>query len=205
MSSWTDWKLSDLIWGILLPVIVAFLIIIFPLELRGILNDVDTSGTLNAILVDGLGEAILTVGIPLFAGLIWNKWAGGGAGFICGSIYALYVNDVYAAAQMFQDNMMIGDIANLGFVVSAMLLGFIAGSLNRGSYSFRRMLVSALVAGMIAGTMQLWTSLLSPIAMITDVPYSAFLILLPRIIYGVIIPIFVTLFGWFGISPRQMM
>ncbi|PVX24749.1 MAG: hypothetical protein CW691_06560 [Candidatus Bathyarchaeum sp.] len=205
MASWTDWKLNDIIYGLVLPIIVAFLIIIFPLELRGILQEVDSSGTLNAILVDGLGEALLTVAIPLFAGLIWNKWAGGGAGFICGSIYALYVNDVYAAAQLFQANMMIGDIANLGFVVSAMLVGFIAGSLNRGSYSFRRMLVAALVAGMVAGSFQLWTSLASPINMITDIPYSAFLILLPRIIYGVIIPIFVTLFGWFGISPRQMM
>ena len=205
MSSWTDWKLSDVIWGIILPLIAAFLIIIFPLELSKILLEVDPAGTLNAILTDGLGEAILTIAVPLFAGLIWNKWAGGAAGFLCGSIYALYVNDVYAAAQMFQSNMMIGDISNLGFVVAAMLIGFMAGSLNRGSYSFRRMLVAALVAGVIAGFFQLWTGLLSPIAMITDIPYSAFLILLPRLIYGIIIPIFVTLFGWFGISPRSMM
>ena len=75
MSSWTDWKLSDLIWGILIPCIVAFLIIIFPLELAPILTEVDPTYTLNAIIVDGLGQAILIVGIPLFAGLIWNKFA----------------------------------------------------------------------------------------------------------------------------------
>lgn len=206
MSSWTDWKLSDITWGILIPCLVAFLIIIFPLELSKILLDIDSGGTLTAIFTDGLGEAILTIGIPLFAGLIWNKFAGGAAGFLCGSIYALYVNDTYAMAGVYvEHNFMVGDIANLGFVVAAMLIGFIAGSLNRQSYSFRRMLVAALVAGVIAGVFQLWTGLLSPIGMITDIPYSAFLILLPRLIYGILVPIFVTVFGWFGISPRQMM
>lgn len=204
MASWTDWKLSDIIYGIILPVIVAFLIIIFPLELSKIVTEADPSGTLNAILVDGLGEAILVTGIPLFAGLIWNKFAGGAAGFLLGSIYALYVNDVYAASQIFLSNMMVGDIANLGFVVSAMLIGFIAGALNRDSLSFRRMLVASLIAAVIASLFQFWTAYISPIGMITDVVYSYSLIILPKVIYAVIIPIFVTVFGWFGITPRQM-
>lgn len=204
MASWTDWKLSDVIYGIILPVIVAFLIIIFPLELSKIVTEADPSGTLNAILVDGLGEAILVTGIPLFAGLIWNKFAGGAAGFLLGSIYALYVNDVYAASQIFLSNMMVGDIANLGFVVSAMLIGFIAGALNRDSLSFRRMLVASLIAAVIASLFQFWTAYISPIGMITDPVYSYSLIILPKVIYAVIIPIFVTVFGWFGITPRQM-
>ncbi|MGD2066774.1 MAG: hypothetical protein PVI43_06370 [Candidatus Bathyarchaeota archaeon] len=212
MSSWTDWKLSDIIWGILIPCIVAFLIIIFPFELSGILMDVDPEGVLNAILVEGLGQAILIVAIPLFAGLIWNKWAGGAAGFLLGSIYALYVNDTYAAwayatpdyGAFNPDTMMLaGSITVLGYVVSSMLVGYMSGALNRGSYSFRRMVVAALIAGIIAGIIELWTGLLDG-SMITDVGYSAFLILLPKLIYGIVIPIFVTLFGWFGISPRQM-
>ena len=207
MASWTDWKLNDIIYGIILPLVVAFLIIIFPLELSKILYDF--SPDLNAILVDGLGEAILITAIPMFAGLIWNKWAGGGTGFILGSIYALYVNDVYAAYTAmgyleFSPTMMVGEITNLGFVVSAMLVGYMAGALNRGSYSFRRMVVSALIAGVFAALIQLWVGVVSPIAMATDIPYVAFTLLLPKIIYAIIIPIFVTLFGWFGISPRQM-
>jgi hypothetical protein len=143
MATWTDWKLSDILWGIIIPVIAGFLIIIFPTELRSILADVDSSGILNSILVDGLGEALLTIGIPMFAGLLWNKWAGGGAGFILGSIYALYVNDTFAAMGMFDANtMMAGDISNLGYVVCAMLTGYIAGSLNRDSFSFRRMIIA---------------------------------------------------------------
>jgi hypothetical protein len=213
MATWTDWKLSDILWGIIIPVIAAFLIIIFPTELANILIDIDPSYTLNAILVDGLGEALLTVGIPLFAGLIWNKWAGGGAGFITGSVYALYVNDTFAGMGAFSAHSgLVGDISNLGYVVCAMLTGYIAGSLNRESFSFRRMIVAAIVGGFIGGLFLLWTQIISPFGMVTvdslttgDIANnSLFLNLLPRIIYGIIIPLFATLFGWFGISPKQM-
>ena len=209
MASWTEWKLNDIIYGIILPIIVAFLIIIFPTEIAKLLAEVDPSLSLNAILVDGLGEAILTVAIPMFAGLIWNQWAGGGAGFLLGSIYALYVNDVYAAYTAmgyipFSDMMMVQEITNLGFVVSAMLVGYMSGALNRGSYSFRRMVVASLIAGSVASLFQIWIGQLSTIGMATDILYTGFLIFLPKIIYAIIIPIFVTLFGWFGISPKQM-
>jgi len=205
MASWTDWKLNDIIYGIILPVIVAFLIIIFPMELGPILEGVEPFGIpLTIIFVDGLAEAILLVGIPMFAGLIWNQWAGGGAGFLLGSIYALYVNDVFAASGIFTSTYMVGDISVLGYVVAAMLVGYMSGALNRGSYSFRRMLVAALIASIISGLFQLWTGVLSPIGMITDPVYSGFLIMLPKLIYAIIIPIFVTLFGWFGITPKQM-
>ncbi len=205
MATWTDWKLSDLIWGIIVPVIVAFLIIIFPMELAPILTDVDPGGTLNAIFVDGLAEALLIVGIPLFAGLIWNKWAGGGAGFILGSIYALYVNDTFAAAGAFTPAGMVGDISNLGYVVCAMLTGYMAGALNRDSFSFRRMLIAGLVGAIIGGLFLFWTQIISPFGMVTDIPYTLFLTFLPRIIYGIIVPILATVFGWFGITPKQMM
>jgi hypothetical protein len=210
-TSWTDWNINDIIYGIILPCIVAFLVIIFPFEISKILADFDPTLSLNAILVDGLAQAILVTGIPLFAGLIWNQFAGGGAGFLLGSIYALYVNDTYAATAFFYpdtafNNMMMlaGSISILGYVVSAMLIGYIAGALNRRSYSFRRMVVAALIAALIAGLFELWTGVLDG-TMVTDVLYSSFYISLPKIIYAIIIPIFVTLFGWFGISPRQMM
>jgi hypothetical protein len=212
MASWTDWKLSDILWGIIIPVIVGFLIIIFPTELRTIISNADPSGTLTSIFVDGLGEAVLIVGIPMFAGLIWNKWAGGGAGFLLGSIYALYVNDTFAAAGAFTSAGMIGDISNLGYVVCAMLTGYIAGSLNRDSFSFRRMVIAGLIGGVIGGLFLLWTQLISPFGMVTSdslftgniAENSLFLNLLPRIIYGILVPLFATLFGWFGISPKQM-
>jgi hypothetical protein len=205
MASWTDWKLSDILWGIIIPVIVGFLIIIFPTELANILMNVDPSYTLNAILVDGLGEAILTVGIPMFAGLAWNKFAGGGAGFITGSIYALYVNDTFAGMGAFSATSgMVGDISNLGYVVCAMLSGYIAGALNRDSFSFRRMVIAALIASSIGGAFLLWTQVTSPFAMVTDFWFNVFVIYAIRIVYSIIVPLFATLFGWFGISARQM-
>jgi hypothetical protein len=205
MASWTDWKLSDVLWGIIIPVIVGFLIIIFPTELATILMEVDPSYTLNAILVDGLGEAILTVGIPLFAGLVWNKFAGGGAGFLLGSIYALFVNDTFAGMGAFSAHSgMVGDVSNLGYVVSAMMTGYMAGALNRESFSFRRMVIASLIAGSIGGAFLLWTQVISPFGMVTDFWFNVFVIYAIRIAYAVLIPIFATLFGWFGISPRQM-
>lgn len=205
MATWTDWKLSDILWGILIPVIAGFLIIIFPTELANILMEVDPSYTLNAILVDGLGEALLTVGIPMFAGLVWNKFAGGGAGFILGSIYALYVNDTFAGMGAFAPTSgMVGDISNLGYVVAAMLTGYMAGALNRDSYSFRRMVIAALVAGSIGGAFLLWTQVISPFGMVTDFWFNVFVIYAIRIVYAIVAPLFATLFGWFGISPRQM-
>jgi len=218
MTSWTEWKLNDLIYGIILPVIVAFLIIIFPFELSKIFAELDPSLTLNAILIDGLAEAILTIAIPLFAGLIWNQWAGGAAGFLLGSIYALFVNDVYAANAAFMATMgdfsgfsimgMIGGISILGYVVGAMLVGYISGALNRGSFSFRRMVVCALIAAFIAGFFQLWSGILEGSMIqptLDSILESSFYIFLPKVVYAIIIPIFVTLFGWFGISPKQMM
>jgi len=65
------------------------------------------------------------------------------------------------------------------------------------------MVVAALIAALIASSFELWTGVLDG-SMITDVLESAFYIFLPKIIYAIIIPVFVTLFGWFGISPKQM-
>ncbi|MFA5364043.1 MAG: hypothetical protein WC325_02550 [Candidatus Bathyarchaeia archaeon] len=211
MSDWKDWKRNDIVFGLILPLVIAFLIIIFPTELRSVLNSVDSSGGLTAILVDGLGEALLTVAIPLFLGLLWNQWAGGAAGFLLGSVYALYVNDTYAAFQMVEPTtMMVADVSTLAYVVTAMLVGYMAGALNRGSFSFKRMVVSALIAGIISALMLVWAQLppslggLSSVSMIDDVVYAVFITLLPRIIYGIIVPIFATVFGWYGFSPRQM-
>jgi hypothetical protein len=197
MASWKEWKLSDILFGIIVPTVVASLIIIFPMWLGPAVSDFDE--TLSIIFVDGLGEAILIVAIPMFLGLLWNQWAGGASGFLLGSVYALYQNDQYVAYQ-YQWN----DVSVLGYLICAMLTGYIAGALNKGSYSFRRMLIAGLVAGMMGGLILFWTFIISPLGMATDVPYTLFITFLPRIIYGVIVPIFATVFGWYGLTPRQM-
>lgn len=196
-------KASDILYAVVVPCIVGLLIVIFPFYLGPLL-----SPTLKAIIVDGLGEAILIVGVPMIFGLVWNQWAGGASGFLLGGIYALYVNDTFVSAGVYMDKVMMGemagDISNLGYVVCAMLTGYIAGALNKGSFSFKRMLAAGLTGGIIGGFFLLWTQLISPFGMVTDVYYNILITLLPRVIYGVVIPIIAKVFSWYGITPRRM-
>ena len=72
----------------------------------------------------------------------------------------------------------------------------------------RRMVVAAMIAVIIASLFELWGGLLDGTMIgntLNDVLEAAFYIFLPKIVYAIIIPIFVTVFGWFGISPKQMM
>ncbi|MBS7659480.1 MAG: hypothetical protein QW764_04795 [Desulfurococcaceae archaeon] len=191
-------KASDILYAVIVPCIVALIIIAFPHYLAPALDP-----TLRAIVVYGLGEAILIIAVPMLFGLLWNQWAGGASGFLLGSIYALYVNDTFAASQLFTPDGMVGDISNLGYVVCAMLTGYIAGALNKGSLSFKRMLIAGLTGGIIGGIFLLFTQVISPFGMVTDIGYSLFITILPRIIYGIVIPAIAKVFSWYGLILRK--
>ncbi len=197
--SWKEWKISDILYAIIVPLIVAFVIIAFPAYLRPILHNIDQSFTLESIFILGFEEAILAVGVPLLIGLIWNQWAGGAAGFLLGSIYAI---------ASFTINGLTGDqnFFLLGYVLSAILIGYVGGALNKGSTAFLRMLIAGIVAAIIGGLFLYFTELIpQPINMAApDYTYSLLLTLLPRIIYGVIIPVIAKFFVLFGVSPRKM-
>ncbi|MCS7227193.1 MAG: hypothetical protein NZ821_09415, partial [Gloeomargarita sp. SKYB31] len=79
MSEGEKLKPSDFIYGLAVPVIVGLLIIVWKAYLPSALLSIDPSYTLNAILVDGFLEALMVIAIPMFLGLLWNKWAGGAA------------------------------------------------------------------------------------------------------------------------------
>ncbi|MDW8040596.1 MAG: hypothetical protein RMJ03_04130 [Nitrososphaerota archaeon] len=190
---------NDILYGVIVPCIVAALIIIFPAYLKPIIAD----PTLQAIFVDGLGEAILIIAVPLLLGLLWNRWAGGIAGFLLGSIYALYINDMFVQYSTMYPQYQPNDISTLGYVVCAMMTGYLAGALNKGSFSFKRMLIAGLVSGIIGGFFLLWTQIISPLGMVTDVVYAIFITLLPRIIYGLIIPVIAKVFIWYNVLPRR--
>ncbi len=63
------------------------------------------------------GFALMTVfAIPVLIGLIWNKWAGGAAGFIMGGLYYVAYAGYYTAVintlpayNMYRDPSFIGD------------------------------------------------------------------------------------------------
>jgi hypothetical protein len=129
-----------------------------------------------------LMEAIVVVGVPMLIGLIWNQWAGGATGFLLGSLYTLYFSDQLYAAQGG------GDISLLGNQVSAMLIGYIAGALNKRSDNYRRMLVAGLISGIMGSFVIIVTSAYSPVVGGATVTGTAF-VLLPRILAGVLVPI----------------
>ncbi|MEM0058766.1 MAG: hypothetical protein QXG09_07895 [Candidatus Bathyarchaeia archaeon] len=199
MTDGEKWGLGDILYGVIAPCIVAALIIIFPAYLKPIIAD----PTLQAIFVDGLGEAILIIAVPMLFGLLWNRWAGGAAGFLLGSIYALYINDMYVQYSTMYPEYQPNDISTLGYVVCAMLTGYLAGALNKGSFSFKRMIVAGLASGIIGGFFLLWTQIISPLGMVTDIAYALFITLLPRIIYGIIIPVISKVFIWYNVLPRR--
>lgn len=194
-------SVKDIIYGVIVPCIIGLLIAIFPHYLK---PNIDP--TLAAIFVDGFAEALLIIGVPMLFGLIWNRWAGGAAGFLLGAIYALYVNDTFVAAGVYTETVyaggMAGDISNLGYTLCAMLTGYIAGALSKGSFAFKRMVAAGIVSGIIGGLILLWTQMISPFGMVTDIQYALFITLLPRIIYGVIVPLIAKVASWYGLTPR---
>ena len=71
-----------------------------------------------------LEELVVIAVVPLLLGLVWNRWAGGASGFLMGSFYALYW------ANSFHGHPGSGTVL-LAYILSAMLIGYIAGALNK--------------------------------------------------------------------------
>ena len=78
-------KLIDILYGIVIPFLLAFLIYVLavyvnPSGQNHVLGVAGTTGTIAVILSQGFAQMII-LGVPLVLGLLWNKWAGGAAGF----------------------------------------------------------------------------------------------------------------------------
>ena len=84
-------RLIDIAYGIVIPLILVLLIYFLGIYLNPsgthhILGTTGTLGTIAVILTQGFASMIV-LGVPLVMGLLWNKWAGGAAGFIMGGMY----------------------------------------------------------------------------------------------------------------------
>jgi multisubunit Na+/H+ antiporter MnhG subunit len=126
-------------------------------------------------------EAVVIVGVPMLIGLIWNQWAGLATGFLLGSLYALYYSDQLYASQGS------ADISLIGNLVSAMLIGYIAGALSKRSTSYRRMLAAGVISGTMGALLVVFVGQFSPIlgeATTGGILLSFF----PRVLAGVIVP-----------------
>ena len=184
---WKDWKLTDVVFGIIIPTVVGLLIV-------GV-SMVSTPSLIG--LKYPLLEAIVIVGVPMLIGLIWNQWAGGASGFLLGSLYVLYYADQLYAAQGRSD------ISLLGNLVSAMLIGYIAGALNKRSDNYRRMLIAGITSGIMGSLLVLLVGQFSPI--LGGASASGILLtFLPRILAGVLVPLIARAFLRHGANRKKI-
>jgi hypothetical protein len=172
------------------------------------------ANVIAVILTSGFAQMII-LGIPLVLGLLWNKWAGGAAGFIMGSIYyvasAGQYNGIYASAGVTTYNFF-GDISMLFWIVYGVIIGYMAGALTNGSTNFKRMLGAGLTSSIIVAVLQAYMNYnisLEPArnmaqqSWVVD-PVLAFVIaFVPGIALGVIVPILAKVMTWYGLQPMR--
>lgn len=188
--SWKEWNRSDILYGIVAPIIVVLLIV-------GVSQlDQLFGGGFNVVtgIIMQLQELFVIVVIPLLLGLVWNKWAGGASGFIMGGFYALYWADSYRspfAGSSFGANTIL-----LGYVLSSMLIGYMAGAMNKSSENFLRMMITGIFTTSIGGILLFGILHLSPVNVVTGLD-GFLLTVLTRTTCGVIIPIVAKIFMWY--------
>ena len=164
--NWKKWTKNDFIFGIILPVIAVF-IIVFISKLQSIVGG--EPGIVLGLTMEIL-ELVVIVGVPLALGLLWNQWAGGASGFLMGTFYALYW------ANSFHGISGSGTVL-LAYILSPMLIGYMAGALNKRSDNFKRLLISSMVASTIGGLVLFSIFQMSPANVVTGTTGFALTIL----------------------------
>jgi len=197
---WKQWSRSDIIYGVVAPVLVILLIVAISQLGRLIGGGFEGSAGIVIGITMELQELVLIAAIPLLLGLVWNRWAGGASGFILGSIYALYWADSYHSP--FAGNTFGAGTVLLAYVLSAMLIGYMAGALNKHSENFRRMIISGVVAATIGGVLLFGVFQLSPANVVTGVD-GFLLTVLSRTACGAVIPIIAKVFMWYGMGKNK--
>jgi hypothetical protein len=219
-------KLSDIFNGVIIPLILVLLIFLLAVyvNVSGTQHIFGESNVIAVILTSGFAQMII-LGIPLVLGLLWNKWAGGAAGFIMGGIYyvanAGQFTAVYAVYSSGAVNYnFFGDLSMLFYLVNAVIIGYMAGALNNGSSNFKRMLGAGLTAAIITALIQLFMNYnysLSPARSMAhqlwtetngavtagSLAYGFTLAFIPSIALGVIVPILAKVMTWYGIQPMR--
>ncbi len=188
---WKKWTKNDLIFGIILPVIAVFVIVLIS-KLQSLVGG--EPGIVLGLTMEIL-ELVVIVGVPLALGLLWNQWAGGASGFLMGTFYAFYwSNSFHGIAGS-------GTVL-LAYVLSPMLIGYVAGALNKRSDNFKRLLISAIVASTIGGIVLFTIFQMSTANVVTG--YIGFaLTVLARMLAAVLTAIVVKVFFWYGMGAHK--
>ena len=208
-------KLSTIFDGIGIPMILVLLIFVLAVYVNvGGQYHLLGQDVIGVILTNGFAQMIV-MGVPLILGLLWNKWAGGAAGFIMGGMYyvasAGQYNGLFAASGVTSYNYF-GDISMLFYLVNAVIIGYMAGALTNGSTNFKRMLFAGLTAAMITAVIQAYMNTTVALEfgrqMAIDQwaadPLMAIVTgFVPSIALGVIVPILAKVMTWYGIQPQK--
>jgi hypothetical protein len=217
-------KLGGILWGLIIPLIVGIVIVAFPVILGPALNSWFPAGDpvtgegasayafLTVIFTHGFATMVV-LGVPLFLGLNWSKWAGGAAGFVMGTLYYVafagynimwtinnFVNSPMAGTSVEELKALLASVPNLykdpsfigNYIVGAILIGYIAGALNSKSFSFKRKLGASLTAAITVGVFSFilnMTVATGAWMAQADPGFALFTALLPMIILGIIVPI----------------
>jgi hypothetical protein len=208
-------KLSTIFDGIIIPLILVLLIYVLAVYVNvGGQYHVLGQDVIGVILTNGFAQMIV-MGVPLILGLLWNKWAGGAAGFVMGGMYyvasAGQYNGLFAASGVTSYNYF-GDISMLFYLVNAVIIGYMAGAINNGSSNFKRMLLAGLTAAMITAVIQAYLNATVALEfgrqMALDQwasdPLMAIVTgFVPSIALGVIVPILAKVMTWYGLQPQK--
>ena len=188
---WKKWTKNDIIFGIFLPVIAVFVIVLIS-KLPSLIGG--GPGIVLGLTMEIL-ELVVIVGVPLALGLMWNQWAGGASGFLMGAFYALYW------ANSFHGIPGSGTVL-IAYIVSPMLIGYMAGALNKRSDNFKRLLISSLVSCTIGGIVMFTIFQMSPANVVTGTIGFA-LTVLARMLAAVLTAIVAKVFFWYGMGTRK--
>jgi len=188
---WKKWSKNDLIFGVILPVIAVFLIVLIS-KLQSIFGG--EHGIVLGLTMEIL-EIVVIVGVPLALGLLWNQWAGGASGFLMGTFYALYWSASFHGIHG-------SGTVLLAYIISPMLIGYMAGALNHRSDNFKRLLISSIIASTIGGIVMFTIFQMSPANVVTGLTGFA-LTVLARVLAAVLTAIVVKVFFWYGMGSQK--
>jgi len=201
---WKEWNQSDVIYGIVVPLVVVLIIVGLSLVGSFLMRGGGMGGSMGIVIgiISEIEELVITVAVPLLLGLVWNRWAGGASGFLMGSIYSMWYAVRYGLyGASFRGAVNLGPTL-LGWVLSAMLIGYMAGALNKRSENFRRMVIAGVVATTVGGVFLFGMFQLSPSNVVTGVVGFSITVL-TRIACGAIIPVIAKVFMWYGVAMNK--
>ena len=207
---WKKWNRSDIIYGIIVPLAVVLAIVGLSLVNSSLRTGGGMSGSSGIVIgiISEIEELVITVAVPLLLGLVWNRWAGGASGFLMGSVWSMWYAVKYGLYTGSTGSFRSSGSINLGptllgWVLSAMLIGYMAGALNKRSENFRRMLIVGMVTTAVGGFFLLGMFQLSP-SNVVPFDFSGFAInVATRIAAGAIIAVLAKVFMWYGVALHK--